>query len=357
MATLATSALDSFDEGKNATDVTQRGIAFLGCTLLGFFGLIIVIADAAKVQFGPVVASFAMVALWLGIGIAVLAQCIAVFTPGRWKPELRALWIILAILIASITLPLFELFKQHILPARGFPFDPYLAALDRILFLGNDPWRITHALFGNLAPTMLIDTAYALWMPMMFAYPMVAVMATRDEVLRIRLLGTWLWSWVLIAGLGAWLFASAGPCYYNALVGPDAGFMALNDRLNALSVDAHVHGKSITALDFQALLLSGQHSQGLLPAGGISAMPSMHVAMAVLFAISGFRIARALGWIMSGYALLIWIGSIHLGWHYASDGIAGAAMMIALWKAVGWLLTSSQNMPSQFALPPLPDSR
>jgi membrane-associated phospholipid phosphatase len=67
-------------------------------------------------------------------------------------------------------------------------------------------------------------------------------------------------------------------------------------------------------------------------ASGISAMPSMHVAMATLFAIAGFRRSRLLGGIFTVYALTIWVASVHLGWHYALDGVVGAAMMGALWS-------------------------
>ena len=33
------------------------------------------------------------------------------------------------------------------------------------------------------------------------------------------------------------------------------------------------------------------------------------------------------------YFLLIWLGSVQLGWHYASDGLAGAMGMLAVWRA------------------------
>jgi membrane-associated phospholipid phosphatase len=74
-----------------------------------------------------------------------------------------------------------------------------------------------------------------------------------------------------------------------------------------------------------------------VPGFGISAMPSVHVAMATLFAIGGFVMHRWIGWLMTAYAILIWIGSIYLGWHYATDGIVGASMTIGLWKLSGKL--------------------
>ena len=304
--------------------------------ILAIFALlIIVIAAVLGIDFGPVVASLMMLSLWTGLAVAAIAHIVSLMRPGLWRLDVRAPWLIIAILATGITLPLFELFKQHILPLRGFPLDPAIAGFERFLFFGNDAWMLSHAVFGSVSATLFIDRVYGFWLPMMFAFPVVVVMAAHDIGLRARLLGCWLMSWVFVAGFGAWVFGSAGPCYYTQLVGSDQGFSALSARLSALGAEAHAKGQVIAAIDFQAMLLNGQSATELLPAGGISAMPSMHVAMAVLFAIAGFQFGRVWGVILSGYALLIWIGSIHLGWHYATDGIVGAAMMIALWRISG----------------------
>ena len=84
------------------------------------------------------------------------------------------------------------------------------------------------------------------------------------------------------------------------------------------------------ALYFQDMLEATQ-AGSMDFASGISAMPSMHVAMASLFAIGGFQRSRALGVVFSVYAVMIWIASVHLGWHYALDGVVGTVMMVALW--------------------------
>jgi PAP2 superfamily len=335
LATTALAASDSFSARKSDPSFSLKAIGALCVILLIFALLMMAISAIVDVEFGPVLASFMMMALWAGLAICAIAQLVALTTPGLWKLDLRTRWLILAILMVGQTLPLFELFKQHILPARGFPLDPYVAALDRLLFAGHDAWRVTHAVFGSLSGTLFFDRVYALWLPMMFIFPMVAVMAARDEQTRARLLGCWIISWILIAGLGAWLLGSAGPCYYVQLVGPDAGFAELNARLAALGAAAQKEGQTLAVLDFQAMLLAEHRNPSFLPAGGISAMPSMHVAMAILFALGGYQISRTLGHMMTLYAVLIWIGSVHLGWHYASDGIAGAAMMALLWHVSG----------------------
>lgn len=310
-------------------------MAALFLTLTVFSALIFIIGTVENIAFSAVLAVFLMLALWVGIAISGIAQCVAIVTPGAWKPDIRANWVMAAVLITGFTLPLFQLFKQKILPVRGFPLDPYVAAIDRFLLGGNDAWMVTHAVFGSVGITQFFDAVYAIWLPMMFAFPVVMVMAAHDIRLRARLLGCWVASWVLIAGLGAWLFGSAGPCYYTRLVGPDAGFAGLDAQLARLNATAQLGGTDLAALHFQSLLLAGQSATELMPAGGISAMPSMHVAMATLFALAAKQIARPLGYIFTAYVILIWVASIHLGWHYAIDGIVGSAMMVGLWKLSG----------------------
>ncbi|UCI20109.1 phosphatase PAP2 family protein [Mesorhizobium sp. B2-1-8] len=71
--------------------------------------------------------------------------------------------------------------------------------------------------------------------------------------------------------------------------------------------------------------------------GGISAMPSMHNAQAALFAAVAYSINRRFGHVMLAYAVLIFLGSIHLGWHYAVDGIVGVTVALAIWLCCGKL--------------------
>jgi hypothetical protein len=295
----------------------------------------VTVSGVSSRDFSPVLASFMLIALYAGLAIAAIAQVAALITPGRWQLDVRALWLLVAMLLCGSTLPLFELFKQLILPARGFPLDPVLAQIDRSLFFGHDGWEVSHALFGSVTATLILDRAYSIWLVFMFPFPMVVVMAIKDVRMRARLLGTWLAAWIVIGGIGAWLFGSAGPCYYDQLVGPPGRFAGLHQAMANLTAAAGATGQTITALDFQAMLASELNHKGLVAAGGISAMPSMHVAMAVLFAVAGFARARWLGWVFTLYAALIWIGSIHLGWHYAIDGIVGAVLMLGLWRLSG----------------------
>jgi len=60
-------------------------------------------------------------------------------------------------------------------------------------------------------------------------------------------------------------------------------------------------------------------------------MPSMHVSVATLLALLYLNLNKFFGTIMIIYALLIQIGSVHLGWHYAVDGYISSTVTIILW--------------------------
>ncbi len=309
---------------------------------IGLFAMLVLVSCAPlfvvpSLQSAPfLLLNLSYLGLAIFAGALVLGgQRIACLTGRADGPdESQRRWLIGAIIATAVTLSHFQVFKQLVLPSRGFPLDFLIADLEHRLLFGYDAWEITHKLFGALVPTLILDTAYAIWLPIMFLFPAAVVIVIRDKNVRARLVGTWVVSWILIGSLGAWVLASAGPCYFNELVGPRAGYLRMHEALRALDQHAALYGLNVQALHFQDML---RQSQGgpLVFASGISAMPSMHVAMATLFVIGAFQHSRKIGWCFFGYAMLIWIASIHLGWHYASDGLLGAAMMAGLWVVSG----------------------
>jgi hypothetical protein len=44
------------------------------------------------------------------------------------------------------------------------------------------------------------------------------------------------------------------------------------------------------------------------------------------------------GMLLTLFAAVIFVGSIHLGWHYAVDGYVSALAVAGIWYGVGWLL-------------------
>ena len=277
--------------------------------------------------------------------IAVIASAVR----DRWERDhfVSLLWppLLFATLIAS-----FNAFKQLVLPAAGFRYDPLFAEMDRLLFLGTDPWKITHAVLGSPDATLFVDRSYHAWfVPMSFGVLACAWLPRSTYRLRNQYLLSYTATWILVGSILAFLLPAAGPCYYDQFVG-SSGFAELSGKLAA--AEAAV-GSKLTALSNQAHLLGAFGGDSLAVGAGISAMPSVHNGLAVLFAIAAWRVNKALGWILAGYAVLIWIGSVHLGWHYAIDGLAAAALTFGIWRVAGRITDRMERRVSIQAEPAL----
>ena len=276
-----------------------------------------------------------------GPGPNPLSVIVAAFR-ARWERDrfVSMFWppLLFAFLIAS-----FNAFKQMVLPAAGFALDPAFAEFDRMLFLGTDPWRVTHDFFSPGA-TLLIDRAYHGWFaPMSLGVLLCAFLPASSYRLRNQYLLSYVAVWIGIGSIFAFLLPSAGPCYYEHFHGASAYFAGLNEQLVAAQ---SLSGAELTALHNQAGLLGQFGGDTLAIGAGISAMPSVHNGLAVLFAIAAFQVNRWLGWLFTAYALLIWVGSIHLGWHYATDGVVAAVMTFAAWHLAGRLVARFERPPA-----------
>lgn len=235
------------------------------------------------------------------------------------------------LLLMPIVIAAYGVLKQLMPLYTPFVLDDGFAAADRLLFLGHQPWEFTHAVFGSYTATLIIDRIYTLWVGLLFlAILGFALFAPRYD--RARFFLSFASAWVLLGVVGAYLGASAGPCY-TALTGANSApeFAGLIERLGHYSAD---HG-TLGAVKWQAVLWEAHIDRSYGFAMGISAMPSLHNAIAVLYALAFARAGR--GWAIAGwsFAIIIFVGSIHLGWHYAVDGIVSALAMVGIWWAAG----------------------
>lgn len=236
---------------------------------------------------------------------------------------------LIAFLAITLMVATFAVVKDMISLVQPFSWDPAFAALDRALHGGVDPWRLLWPVFGTPWVTMAINVAYHAWFVVLYFMVALAVFDRSDLHRRMTFLVAFALVWIVGGNLLAIAFSSAGPVYYEAMGFGDT-FVPQMERLYAMGETV-----PLWALDLQETLLYNYQTEG--PVRGISAMPSMHVANAVLIALFGFAYARWLGWVLSAFALLTMIGSVHLAWHYAVDGYLGAILAVACWYGAKWL--------------------
>ncbi len=240
----------------------------------------------------------------------------------------RALWF--AVWTVG-TIVLFEVFGQwkNAIPALdGFHWDPQLARLDRRL-LGDDAWHVLQPVLGHPPVTRALDLLYKLWTPMLVL--MLGWLSWfGGTALRRRFALAFVLTWIVLGVGFAHLISSAGPCFYGAVTGDTARFAPLLSYLDSVQA---AHG--LMARSDQAWLwwlYSLGHTTSYT---GISSMPSLHVAIPVLFALAVRPANPMLGLASWLYTALIWLGSIHLGWHYAIDGGVSAVIVTGIWWVAG----------------------
>ena len=224
---------------------------------------------------------------------------------------------------------MFEL-KPAIPAIVPFSWDVTFMEWDRAMHFGMDPWVILQPLLGYDYVTFGINLAYNFWFVALFGAWFWFGFQRNAGELRARFFLSYMLAWWIGGGLLAVLLSSAGPVYYDELGLLPNPYTELFVYLN--DVDTRI---PLWFLDTQQMLWDGY--TGKIAALGISAMPSMHNASAVLFALAFRHVSRGLGWFFAIYAVVILLGSVHLGWHYAVDGYLGILIAMASWWLAGMM--------------------
>jgi hypothetical protein len=253
-----------------------------------------------------------------------------------WTPEFLARRICPAA-VTLIFLGAIGSFKSLIPYVHPFAWDSAFSDLDRLIFR-TDPWRLTHAIIGPHG-TRAIDLIYGLWFPA-WGFALVYFSCFARELDQKRFLTAFFAVWIVEGIILATIFSSVGPCYLQMINSPYAARYAGLFPLDAPGANAA-----------QAMLQASYKSADIGAFKGISAMPSLHVGVAFLLVLASrgwWQIATSL------FCGAIFIGSIHLGWHYGSDGIVAAIVTALCWHVAGYAhrneAAASGNVLDELAL-------
>jgi len=325
--------------------IVDRGANGVGKTTLPLLGHCCLVYSTVIAVLAP--ADFAWMLLSYGIVLLVGLPFVVAITLGivgyldrpanplagarqfvgtvRWSTSARIM--LVAVLVAAG----YNTLKSNIPDLMPFYADPYLADIDEWLH-GKPPWQLAHKLPTAIV-SPLVDFTYSFvwfgqWLGVLFYVSLWNGGARRERYL-------WaLASTVLIIGtLLATAFSSVGPVFYHRFYGSDR-FNELNDALLS-------NGPALAKL-FAAYLVKSHLGDAAAYGTGISAMPSMHMAICVLNAsfltTFGHRSLTLVAWL---FVALMQFGMVYSGWHYAVDGYVSIIVVGVIWWVSGrYLLTS-----------------
>jgi len=295
---------------------------------------------------GTVVGLIWLLGFWsllipLSVGVAVAA-----IRRGQERPFVAAFrWLrddafrrdrVWGCVIVFLVLPVFGWdfgFLQALLPfLHPIDWDPTFADWDRVLHFGRHPYEWIQPLLGVPRATSVLSFIYALWFFILYAVSFWQAFDRRDPMLRMQYLLCTTLLWAVLGNFLGTLFASGGPVYYGRLTGLLDPYIPLFHYLDTANGEFVNFSREIQEQMWRFYLVNGQDGN---VAGAISAMPSLHVASSCGFYLLARAYSRWLGWLFLVFLLLMLLGSVHLGWHYAIDGYAGIAGALAIWWVCG----------------------
>lgn len=204
----------------------------------------------------------------------------------------------------------------------GFRYDAIQADIDRWLHFGVDPWQWLYAFAAHHGVRTVIEWNYnTLWFVFCFGALFFVVTSPAARAVRGRYLACFMLVWFVCGNVIAGLFLSAGPAFHGAVTGDEGRFA---EQLAFLAAGIETPGSAAIYQDYLWRL----HEAGMTGFGsGISAFPSVHVALVAMNAFFIADYSRRLALAAYAYLALIVASSVYLAWHYAIDGYASIVLV------------------------------
>jgi hypothetical protein len=255
-----------------------------------------------------------LLALWRGRPERPLRY---IFTLASGK-KLRVLEALIGCELLALGSSAMGSLKEAIPAVNPFWLDLPLARLEAGV------WPTLHSLLWWAVP--FFDRLYGTFV-FTHVIAVLGLLCLRPSALKSRALVSLSIAWFLLGSVSAVLLSSAGPAFFDRVYGGH-GFATLDTMLRDHA--------PLTLMTVDALWRVHQTGAPMV-GNGISAMPSMHVALTLWLALVLKDTKSApIAWV---YYAFIWIGSVLLGWHWLCDGIVGSGGMLVCW----WLARPSSR--------------
>lgn len=314
----------------------------LGFTAIYFLVMVATIwprSDAITISFMDVVGGILEVSIVLTLSAIVLHRFVdlivfakperpiahftsdllaSLFNPRRWATGLP---------MALAMLPfmyVYAIFKYNIPVFVPFSWDQTFELWGRSLHSGFHLWQWLEPFLSNVTATSVLSLNYILWGAFLWGTMVILGFSGRNDELRTRFFLTFMLTWSFGGSLLATIFSSAGPCFWQQLHLPGNPYAGVMKNLYQANAEL-----PLGVVQVQNALWEGYSHHTSI--AGISAMPSMHNATALLLALTALHFGGIVAILMWTHCILVFIGSVWLGWHYAVDGYVAFAITGFFW--------------------------
>lgn len=213
-------------------------------------------------------------------------------------------------------------------------WDPVFAAWDKALHFGFYPHEWIIPATNMIGAGRVLDAAYALWLLVMFFVTGYTIFVETSLYRRLRFLWTYLLSWIVLGTIGATVFSTVGPLFYHDF------YPALPDIYAPIvqNMDALSNTGFLFAAKTRQLLLGWAHNDRIFDPNALSAMPSMHLAVSWIMVMYARSLGRGPFMLALPFFVMMYLGSIYLGFHYAVDAYVSVAVTSLIWWVSGKML-------------------
>lgn len=318
-------------------------LAMLACaaTISFFTGVV------ASNVFAPYLGAWASLTLisiliWAFVDVAKMAKA-RVDQPLKRLPKslvIQQKLFLLPAFIFPIFIGAYTWAKCSIPFVVGYGWEKFWADTDAAFF-GMDGWQLLHTLFpASLAQTWTFFYAVVWGFALGIVGSLVSAFASHRFT--ATFFTAMMLSWFVGGFVLAYAIPAAGPVFAN-LVDPSLAdrFVPLRERLLAIL------GPDDVVMRTQRYLAAGIKHKFAIKGGGISAMPSMHIATSTIFVLAAGKSRWLLPSVL--FWMLTFLGSVYLGYHYAVDAPVALLVAIICWKIAQFAFGDSAALNKPFA--------
>lgn len=234
------------------------------------------------------------------------------------------------VLAVGIMMPAFSAAKSSIGQINPFDWDDTFILIDQTIH-GTDPWRLLQPVMGFPLVTYISSKLYHVWFLLIYLGPILFAIYVERRDLRLTFFLSYLATWSIVGIAAATVFSSVGPCF----VGPLLGNPHFHDQMAYLAAANTVF--PIEVLTVQQQLIDWYRADDAGIGRGITAMPSMHVALCWLYVLATWNLNRRLALGLALFFVITMLSSVHLGYHYAIDGYVSVVLVTLIWVGCSWL--------------------